>query len=79
VKVTAPDSDQVIEANHIILATGAQADYGTGLEVDGRSVWSTEHALDPDVIPRSLAVVGAGNRGAEFAVMYHNFGTACPH
>ena len=75
VKVTAPDGDQVIQANHIIIATGAQADYGTGLEVDGRSVWSTEHALDPDAIPRSLAVVGAGNRGAEFAVMYHNFGT----
>ena len=75
VKVTAPDGDQEIEANQIIIATGAQADYGTGLEVDGRSVWSTEHALDPDAIPRSLAVVGAGNRGAEFAVMYHNFGT----
>jgi dihydrolipoamide dehydrogenase len=75
VKVRAPDGDREIEAEHVILATGARADYGTGLEVDGRSVWSTEHALDPDAIPRSLAVVGAGNRGAEFAMMYHNFGT----
>jgi dihydrolipoamide dehydrogenase len=75
VKVTAPDGDQELEANHVIIATGARADYGAGLEVNGRSLWSTEHALDPDSVPRSLAVVGAGNRGAEFAVMYHNFGT----
>jgi dihydrolipoamide dehydrogenase len=74
-KATVPDGEQEIEAEHIILATGARADYGTGFEVDGRSVWSTEHALDPDAVPRSLAVVGAGNRGAEFAVMYSNFGT----
>jgi dihydrolipoamide dehydrogenase len=75
VRVTMPDGDQEIEAEHIVLATGARADYGAGLEVDGRSVWSTENALDPDAIPRSLAVVGAGNRGAEFAMMYRNFGT----
>jgi dihydrolipoamide dehydrogenase len=74
-RITAPDGDQEIEANHIIIATGARADYGTGLIVDGRTVWSTEHALDPESVPRSLAVVGAGNRGAEFAMMYHNFGT----
>src|SRR5512136_450895 len=75
VKVTMADGEREIEAGHVILATGARADYGAGLQVDGRSVWSTEHALDPDAIPRSLAVVGAGNRGAEFAMMYHNFGS----
>jgi dihydrolipoamide dehydrogenase len=75
VKVMAPDGDREIEAEHVILATGARADYGTGLEVDGRAVWSTEHALDPDAIPRSLAVVGAGIRGAEFAAMYNAFGS----
>jgi len=75
VKITASEGNQEIEAEHIILATGARADYGAGLEVDGRSVWSTEHALDPEAIPRSLAVVGAGNRGAEFALIYHNFST----
>jgi len=75
VKVTGPDGNREIEGEHVVLATGARIEYSTGLEVDGRSVWSTEQALDPDAIPRSLAVVGAGNRGAEFALMYHNFGT----
>jgi dihydrolipoamide dehydrogenase len=74
-KVKASGGDQEIEAKHIILATGARVDHGTGMEVDSRSVWSTEHALDFDAIPHSLAVVGAGNRGAEFALMFNNFGT----
>lgn len=69
------NGEREIEAEHIVLATGAKTEYGPGLEIDGRSVWSTEHALNPDGIPRSMAVVGAGIRGAEFAVMYRNFGT----
>ncbi|MGE5841967.1 MAG: dihydrolipoyl dehydrogenase [Deltaproteobacteria bacterium] len=75
VRITGQDGEQTIEAKHIILATGARADYGAGLAPDGRWVWSTEHALEPDAVPRSLAVVGAGNRGAEFALMYRNFGS----
>jgi len=73
--IKSSDGDQELEAERIILATGARADYDTGLQVDGRSIWSTEHALDPDAIPRSLAVVGAGIRGVEFSTMYNNFGT----
>lgn len=75
VKVAEPDAEQEIEARHIIVATGARADLGTGLKADGRSIWRTEHALEPERVPPSLAVVGAGTRGVEFAVMYHNFGT----
>lgn len=75
VKVSLAEGYREIGAEHVILATGARTDYGAGLQVDGRAVWNTEHALDPEAIPRSLAVVGAGNRGAEFASMYSNFGT----
>jgi dihydrolipoamide dehydrogenase len=64
-----------IQASHIVIATGAIAEYGPDLQVDGHLVWSTEHALDPESPPRSIAVVGAGNRGVEFANMYHNFGS----
>lgn len=64
-----------IRASYIVIATGAKAEYGHGLQVDGQSVWSTEHALDPESPPRSIVVVGAGNRGVEFASMYHNFGS----
>ena len=65
----------LIRATKIVIATGAKADDGLDLRADGQALWSTEDALDPDYPPRSIAVVGAGNRGVEFASMYHNFGS----
>jgi dihydrolipoamide dehydrogenase len=67
--------NQEIQASHIVIASGSRAEYGDGLRPDGEAVWSTEHALDPPRVPRSIAVVGAGNRGIEFASMFHNFGS----
>jgi dihydrolipoamide dehydrogenase len=63
-----------ITASAIVIATGSLATYGADLAVDGRHVLSTDDGLNLDTIPRNLAVVGAGNRGVEFAVLYHNLG-----
>lgn len=73
VKMESGESQEV-SASRIILATGAAEDYGPGLEVDGKGVWSTDDALSLKCIPRRLAVVGAGNRGVEFASIYRNLG-----
>lgn len=71
-------SDGTIEkvsAQKIILATGAVTNYDNGLQVDGKSIWSTDDALVLKSVPRILAIVGAGNRGVEFASIYHNLGS----
>jgi dihydrolipoyl dehydrogenase len=68
------ENDLTLEASHIVLATGAQTEYGPGLRPDGRCVWSTDDALNPPSVPRTLTVVGAGNRGVEFATLYRNLG-----
>jgi dihydrolipoamide dehydrogenase len=75
IRVTTVDGQRDLTATNIVIATGSLATYGSGLAVDGRQVLSTDDALKLDTIPRSLAVVGAGNRGVEFAVLYHNLGT----
>ncbi|MDP6683954.1 MAG: dihydrolipoyl dehydrogenase [Desulfobacterales bacterium] len=64
-----------VTAPKIILATGAVTIYDAGLHADGERIWSTDDALSVKSIPRSLAVIGAGNRGVEFASIYHNLGT----
>lgn len=64
----------VFEAKHIILATGARARVLPGLEPDGKLVWSYKEAMVPDVMPKSLLVVGSGAIGIEFASFYHTFG-----
>ncbi len=64
-----------VNVSKIILATGAVATYDTEFKPDGERIWSTDDALSVKSVPRSLAVIGAGNRGVEFASIYHNLGT----
>ena len=63
-----------LTAKHIILATGARARTLPGLEPDGKFVWSYMEALVPDVMPKSLLVVGSGAIGIEFASFFRTLG-----
>lgn len=63
-----------LSAPHIILATGARARVIPGMEPDGKLVWSYREAMVPDVMPKSLLVVGSGAIGIEFASFYRTLG-----
>ena len=63
-----------IEAEHIVIATGARAREVPGLEADGRLVWTYRHAMVPRAFPKSLLVVGSGAIGIEFASFYRTLG-----
>ncbi len=63
-----------IAAKHIILATGARARVLPGLEPDGKLVWTYKEAMTPDVMPKSLLVVGSGAIGIEFASFFNALG-----
>ena len=63
-----------LEAEHIILATGARPRSLPGLEPDGRLVWTYREAMTPETMPRSLLVIGSGAIGVEFASFYHALG-----
>jgi len=63
-----------LSAKHIILATGARARSLPGLEPDGKLVWTYKEAMVPDVMPKSLLVVGSGAIGIEFASFYRTLG-----
>ena len=65
---------ETLAAKHIILATGARARQLPGLESDGKLVWSYKEAMVPDVMPKSLLVVGSGAIGIEFASFFRSMG-----
>jgi dihydrolipoamide dehydrogenase len=65
---------ETLSAKHIIVATGARARQLPGLEADGKLVWSYREAMVPDMMPKSLLVVGSGAIGIEFASFYRNLG-----
>ena len=63
-----------LTAKHIILATGARARELPNLEADGKLVWTYKEAMVPDVMPKSLLVVGSGAIGIEFASFFRTLG-----
>jgi len=63
-----------LRSAHIVLATGARARAMAPIEPDGKLVWSYKEALTPQVMPKSLLVVGSGAIGIEFASFYSALG-----
>ncbi len=61
-------------AKHIIVATGARPRALPGLEPDRKLVWTYFEAMVPDIMPKSLLVVGSGAIGIEFASFFRTMG-----
>jgi dihydrolipoamide dehydrogenase len=66
---------QVLEGEHIILATGSRERLLPGVTMDGRRVWTSYEALQVEATPESLIIVGAGAVGVEFASVFATYGT----
>jgi dihydrolipoamide dehydrogenase len=67
-------SKEIIQAKHIIIATGARARNLPGLEADGNLIWNARHAMTPQTLPKKLLIVGSGAIGIEFASFYNTLG-----
>jgi dihydrolipoamide dehydrogenase len=75
VRVHAPDGSQAtLEARAVILATGAEPKSLPGVPIDGRRVISSDEALRLERLPASVAVIGAGAVGVEFADVFAAYG-----
>lgn len=76
VEVTAEDGgQQVIEADHIIIATGARSRVLPNLPQDGKKIIGYREAMTLQKQPRKMVVVGSGAIGVEFAYFYNAIGT----
>lgn len=61
-------------AEHIILAVGSRPNSLPFAPIDGEKIISYRQALIPDTLPKSLAVIGSGAIGSEFAFFYRSMG-----
>jgi dihydrolipoamide dehydrogenase len=76
VEVTAKDGGkQTITAKHVVIATGSKPRDLPFLKIDHERVWDSTDAMMNTTVPKTLAVVGAGAIGCEFADVYAAFGT----
>jgi dihydrolipoamide dehydrogenase len=66
---------EVLDADAIVLATGASPRTLPGVTADGTYVWTAREAMTPTGLPATLLIVGAGAIGVEFASFYAELGT----
>jgi dihydrolipoamide dehydrogenase len=66
--------DRVLRAREVILATGSEPFVPRGIETDGRTVFTSDEAVNLEWLPRWLAIIGSGYIGLEFADVYTALG-----
>jgi dihydrolipoamide dehydrogenase len=75
VEVEGKDGKRSITGKNIIIATGSRPRDLPILKFDGVRVWSSDQAVFPKELPASIAIIGAGAIGMEFADVYNAFGS----
>ncbi|ULQ57986.1 dihydrolipoyl dehydrogenase [Flavihumibacter rivuli] len=71
----ADGSKEIVEAKHIIVATGGRSRELPNLKQDGKKVIGYREAMVLPQQPKSMIVVGSGAIGVEFAYFYNSMGT----
>jgi dihydrolipoamide dehydrogenase len=59
----------------IVVATGSAPKSVPGVEVDGRRIITSDEAIGLAEVPKSIAIMGSGAVGVEFASIYRRFGS----
>ncbi len=75
VEVTGQDGKQtVVDAKHVIIATGSKPRQLPGIEVDNKLICDNVGALSFDEVPKRLGVIGAGVIGLELGSVWKRLG-----
>jgi len=68
-------SAQGLSAKHIIVATGSQPRGVPGIEIDRKTIITSDEAIHLAEVPKRLAIMGSGAVGVEFASIFRRFGS----
>ena len=66
--------DRVLSGREVIIATGSDPFVPPGIETDGRTVFTSDEAVNLEWLPRWMAIIGSGYIGLEFADVYTALG-----
>src|SRR5205807_4858837 len=69
------DGAKEVTAEHVVIAVGAKAVAIPGAPFDGQSIITYREAMTLAKLPKSMAIIGAGAIGCEFADFYNALGT----
>ena len=74
IEVEGPDGKFIVEAEHIIIATGSRPITVPGFTVDNKRIHDSTGALSLPEVPKRLAVIGGGYIGLELGIMWAKLG-----
>jgi len=75
VSVDTSEGEKIITGQNILLSTGSVPFVPPGIELDGKTVFTSDDAVNLDWLPPWLAVIGSGYIGLEFADVYTALGS----
>ena len=75
VDVTDGDTQTLRATKEIIVATGSQPRSVPGIEIDRKRIITSDEAIHMKEIPASIAIMGSGAVGVEFASIFRRFGS----
>ncbi|MGE6629385.1 dihydrolipoyl dehydrogenase [Bacillus sp. NPDC077027] len=68
------EENEMLIPNQVLIATGSRPRVLPGLEADGTHILTSDDALELEVLPTSMLIVGGGVIGIEWASMMNDFG-----
>lgn len=74
VSVTTEAGEKTFTAQNILISTGSIPWVPPGIELDGKTVYTSDDAVRLDWLPQWVAIIGSGYIGLEFSDVYHALG-----
>jgi dihydrolipoamide dehydrogenase len=65
---------ETLKTKNILIATGSEVTPLPGVEIDGKQIVSSDHAIHLKDVPKKLAVIGAGVIGLELGSVWRRLG-----
>ena len=75
VEVTDGDKQTLAAKKEVIVATGSQPRSVPGITIDRKRIITSDEAIALQAVPKSIAIMGSGAVGVEFASIFRRFGS----
>jgi dihydrolipoyl dehydrogenase len=75
IEITEGQKQTLVARKEIVVATGSQPRSVAGIEFDRKRIISSDEAIGLQEIPKSIAIMGSGAVGVEFASIFRRFGS----
>ncbi len=73
-RVESLEGHRILTADHLLIAVGTRPSNPSDIVPDGQTVITSDHVMGLTALPRTMAVVGAGVIGIEYASMFGALG-----